>query len=131
MLFGANGSSNNPQGVARYGGTGEHEMYISKDSATFDGVETVKDTQIILGDFDATYYLSDKIQIEGNSDRSGTTTTAKLYSIEIKEYGTLTHHYVPVADGVIADIADLDNIKVYTKDDATAIFGTETIQNNA
>lgn len=131
MLFGANGSTNNQQGVTRYGGTGEHEMYISKDSATFDGVETVKDTQIKLGDFDATYYLSDKIQIEGNSDKSGTTTTAKFYSLKIKEYGTLTHHFVPVADGVIADIADLDNIKVYTKDDATSIFGTETIQNNA
>lgn len=125
MLFGATGSGENPQGIARYGGTGEHKMYISKDSATFDGVEAIKDAQIKLGDFDASYYLSDKIQIEGNSDRSGTTTTAKLYSIEIKEYGTLTHRYVPVADGVIADIADLDEVKIYTKDDATAVFGLE------
>jgi hypothetical protein len=130
-LFGmVEGNGNNPQGLAQYGVNGEHEMYLSRSASTFDGTAVVEDTQIKRADFDSsgnTQYFINPISIKGTSGANGTTTDGKFYSLEINEFGIQTHHFVPIDNGTIADIQDLDEIKVYTKDDVTSIFGLEQI----
>ena len=130
-LFGmVEGNGNNPQGLAQYGVNGEHEMYLSRSASTFDGTAVVEDTQIKRADFDSsgnTQYFINPISIKGTSGANGTTTDGKFYYLKINEFGVQTHHFVPIADGTIADIQDLDDIKVYTKNDVTSIFGSEQI----
>ena len=130
-LFGmVEGNGNNPQGLAQYGVNGEHEMYLSRSASTFDGTAVVEDTQIKRADFDSsgnTQYFINPISIKGTSGANGTTTDGKFYSLEINEFGVQTHHFVPIDNGTIADIQDLDEIKVYTKDDVTSIFGLEQL----
>ncbi len=68
---------------------------------------------------------------------------AKYYNIIVYDGETLKSKFVPIADGVFANIADLDNIKIYVSEfshsdifgsgveSRSSVFGLETIQNNA
>lgn len=114
------------QGTA-CGDAGKHTVYISKDAIKYDGVNQANDNHgIRRGNFDTfaagAYLMPNRLSMYGAD--------FTFYSLKIWESDVLTHHYVPLADNKIADIADLDNVKIIeasSSNENIATFGLETI----
>ena len=108
------------------GEAGKHTVYISKDAIKYDGVDKANDNKgIMRGNFytftAGNYLFPSQLYMEGGHT---------FYSLKIWESDVLTHHYVPLEDNKIADIADLDDVKIIigtNSNEGVATFGLETV----
>lgn len=100
---------------------GKHTISVSKNGAFADGTQMTGNS-IKIGNWMDMTEASNNLIFPGPITINKTRTFGlganvagenKFYELVLKEDSIVTHRFVPIANRVIADIGDLDNIKIY------------------